>query len=245
MPSLSDLGVMQSYANIAVDIYRHASRFGAEHRRMQFEGAMRQALRTCGIPEPRIEWIDGGASFNYREWAIRTTKWAYIDAGDPDLKWWLACASQLYHEARHAEQYWLAALAMMKGTLPLPISKRGRQVLPANDGVNTRGQWLEIGWGFPQRILLQADIAKNRFQDSMIPQTRAWIDSFFGSSHNYAGFTQSHLVGRKHKSMNPYIHLAEEADAWAVERQVKRLIKAGVQAYAGAEALEGVAGLFD
>jgi hypothetical protein len=44
--------------------------------------------------------------------------------------------------------------------------------------------------------------------------------------------------------MNKYIELPEEADAWAVERQVSRMIRDRIGQRDGAEALAGLAALF-
>jgi hypothetical protein len=246
MPTLADSFVMQAYADIVLDIHRLGSSFGAAQRKMQFEGAIRNAFRTCGVPEPAMTWGPGGGTFQWTTWTLDSDANAYTaDPATADLKFWLNAVATQYHEARHCEQWWLMALGMMKGAVPVPTGAHGRSAMPLTATVNDRGQQLEKIFRYPQRILLQADSRKNSFLDSMIPLVRSWVDSVYGGARSSRGQTLKHLKHLGHKSMNPYIHLPEEADAWRVERELRRLLKGKIEARLGAQALEGLAGFFD
>jgi hypothetical protein len=246
MPTLADSFVMQAYADIVLDVHRLGSSFGAAQRRMQLEGAIRNAFRTCGVPEPAMTWGPGGGTFQWTTWTLDSDANAYTaDPSTADLKFWLNAVTTQYHEARHCEQWWLMALGMLKGSVPVPAGAHGRSAMPLTATVNDRGQQLEKIFLYPQRILLQADSRKNSFLDSMIPLVRSWVDSVYGGARTSRGHTLKHLKHLGHKSMNPYIQLPEEADAWRVERELRRLLKRKIQERLGAQALEGLAGLFD
>lgn len=246
MPTLADHAVMLAYADIVLDIHRLGSSFSPAQRRLQFEGAIRNAFRSCGVPEPAMTWGPGGGTFNWTNWTLDSDANAYTaDPATADLKFWLNAVATQYHEARHCEQWWLMALGMLKGAVPVPTGPHGRGAMPLGSSVNDRGQRLEQAFRYPQRILLQADARKNTFLDSMIPLVRSWVDSVYGGAGKARGQTLKHLKHLGHKSMNPYINLPEEADAWRVERELRRLLKSRIQARLGDRALEGLAGLFD
>ena len=72
---------------------------------------------------------------------------------------------------------------------------------------------------------------KGEFQQSWIPQARAWSDSFFGPFSRARQQTMNTLQqhGKGHHD-GAYRALAEEADAFAVQTQVKRQIKSLITA---------------
>ncbi len=246
MASLSDEVVQNAYVDYLLDIHRHWNSFGQGHRKAQLENSMRAIIRRCGLPEPSIRWEANGGSFDWTKWAIVADTGGL--ASDPQVKGdkaWLNDVIYLYHETRHLEQFWRMALGMMSGAVAIPTGPRGRGVMPATASVNARGNHLNKELSYPQLILLKADREKRSFQQGWIPQTRAWVDSVFGRGGHARGQTLRHLRHLGHRSMNPYIHLPEEADAWAVEREVRRKFRSKLGARLGDEALEGLAGLFE
>jgi hypothetical protein len=84
------------------------------------EPAMR-ALRAAGVPEPALAVADEsvsaglGAAFDVRTWTITAATPRYVqpqdDVTDAEMQ---SCAAAMYHEARHAEQFFLAAIVIAR-----------------------------------------------------------------------------------------------------------------------------------
>ena len=245
MPELASPVTQSVYTYYLIDIYRHWNEYPNARRGTLFDGAIRQVLRQCALPEPALRWAPGGGSFNWMNWSLTADQSLLnADLNRMSTRDWVNLAIYQYHEARHLEQFWLMALGMLSGGVAIPTGPRGRGVMPGNATVQARAETLNRDLGYPQVILLQAVPRRRSFRQAWIPTVRAWVDSVFGRGSRARGQTLNHLRHLGHKSMAPYISLPEEADAWAVERSVKNLFRQRIGAIEYDEALEGVARLF-
>jgi hypothetical protein len=242
LANLSDVGQQQIYVNYLVDIHTHFEKFSPAHRKMQFEGAVRAVANTVGLPVPRIGWGDGGGFFRYSDWYLELDNQAVtMNPHAVPIRKWLYYSTMPYHEMRHCEQFFLMAQAMLSGGVSIPAGPRGRSVLP-HGSISDRATALQQ-MGYPMIIVVRADQAKARFAQGQIALAHAWVDSIFGRGGRARGQTLTHL-DRGGAHFQPYINLPEEADAWAVEREVSRMVRARINAAAGDEALQGIAALF-
>jgi len=242
MPYLSDIGQEQTYVAYLADIHKHFSEFNEANRKLQFEGAIRIVATTANLPMPRIGWGDGGGFFRYSDWYLELDNNAVtMNPHGVPIRRWLYYATMPYHELRHCEQFFLMAQAMLTGGVSIPTGPRGRSVLPFGT-INSRAHGIEQ-LGYQQIIVIKADQAKKNFPHGLIALTHSWVDSVFGRGGRARGQTLAHL-DRGGKQFQPYINLPEEADAWSVEREVSRLVRAAINAAAEDDALEGLSTLF-
>lgn len=242
MPNLSDTPVQQVYVNYLADIYKHYNEFSQAHRKMQFEGALRDVANAAGLPMPRFGWGNNGGFFRFQDWYLEVDNQAItMDAHGVPIRAWLYYSTSPYHELRHCEQFFLMAQAMLTGTASVPTGPRGRSVLPFGT-INDRAEGLKK-LGYQQVMIIRADQVKKQFPQSLASLTRSWVDSVFGRGGNARGQTLTHLdKGGKH--FQPYTNLPEEADAWAVEREVSRMVRRAINAAAEDDALEGLGAMF-
>lgn len=245
MPSLSSIGPMQSYAGEMIAMYDNWSTTPESQRRSRFETLIRQLADRANLPAPLIVWSDDGGAFYYTTWTLEVDRRAAsvnprVGNGEQKtpLKDWLYYSTSIYHEMRHCEQYFMIAQALLSNKFPLPLMG-SRAVLPGGDQPSQLAAWLD----YPIMVARRAHVARSAFDVSDLPRTRAWCDSMFGSSNRIRQQTMAHL-DRRGRHINKYIELAEEADAWAVERQLSRLIRDRINQRDGGEALAGLAAMF-
>lgn len=245
MPSLSTIGPMQTYAADMISMYDQWSSTVESQRRGKFETLIRQLADTAGLPAPVVTWGDNGGAFSYGSWTLEVDrKAASIDprvgtgTQKTPLKDWLYFSTSIYHEMRHCEQFFMIAQALLANKFPMP-QMMTRNVLPGGDLPSKLASQL----GYPILTARRAFMARNSFSDGDLARTRAWCESIFGRYGRARNQTLGHL-DRGGRHMNKYIELPEEADAWAVERQVSRMIRDRIGQRDGAEALAGLAALF-
>jgi hypothetical protein len=238
------------FADAIVDVYRHfqlpAFQGHVGTRKAKFETAIRTISNYAEFPAPTIVWTADSrvaGLFHYQNWTITIPPRAVTRNPTGNLKdfeFWLEGAVTPYHELRHCEQYFLMAQAMVSGALPIPDGPRGRDALPHTASEFTRGQQL-MDLRYPIDIVARAFREKDRFSHSQIPQVRRWLDSCWG----WKG-ARSHTFEHMHRSghnMNAYKHLPEEADAYAVEVGVSRIVRERLQIKADSPGLSRVSSI--
>ncbi|MBI5259338.1 MAG: hypothetical protein HY855_22745 [Burkholderiales bacterium] len=245
MPSLSHPATMQMYANAMVTMHERWDSTVESQRRGQFENLVRQLADMAGIPAPRVIWGSAGGAFDFAQWSLEVDRRAAsIDprvgtgAQKTPLKDWLYFSTSIYHEMRHCEQNFMILQALLASKFPMP-QPMTRAILPGGD-LPSR---VAAVMGFPILIVRRASIVRAQFSDHDIARTRSWCESMWGRYGRTRNQTYKHL-DRGGRHMNKYVELPEEADAWAVERQVSRLIRDLIGHRLGNEALDGLAGLF-
>ena len=60
MPELSSSVTQSGYTTYLIDIYQHWNEYPNARRGTLFDGAIRQVLRQCALPEPALRWAPGG-----------------------------------------------------------------------------------------------------------------------------------------------------------------------------------------
>lgn len=247
MTNLNSPGIQNVYVTTLIDIYQHWNDYpNTARRKILFDGAISQALQSCGLPKPKLQWDANGGSFNWLDWSLTADLGLLnLDINAVSVRDWINMAVYQYHEARHLEQNWLMVLGMLSGAVAIPMGARGKDVLPANSSVQVRADTLNKQHGFPQTILLKAVPLRQSFQQGWIPVVRTWVDSVFGRGSRARGQTLNHLRHLGHKSMSPYIQLPEEADAWATERTIKDRFRQRIGVIQRDEALSGISSLFN
>jgi hypothetical protein len=242
MPTLADDATMDIFVNAAIAMYNSWDTQAENQRRGAFERVIREICNEVDVPIPAFSWGDDGGAFYYDEWRLDCDQRAariHPSRGAGALKNWLYYATSMYHEMRHGEQFFMIAKALLANKFPMP-QPMSRAIAPGGD-LPSR---LTAVLGYPILISRRAFVVKATLPDSAIPLVRGWCESIWGRHARMRNQTYKHL-DRRGQHINKYINLPEEADAWAVERQVSRKIRSRINSMGTEEALAGVAGLFD
>ena len=122
------------------------------------------ALRAAGVPVPQtvpaVKTQGMGGLFYPSSWTIRGSATLYgKPQGEVTAAWMRARAVALYHEARHAEQYFMAAKLLTRAQGPLTGPDLGFQALV-----------LERTWELARTAAQQAPV-----DDGARPTIRGWI----------------------------------------------------------------------
>jgi hypothetical protein len=225
---------------------------GARKRLAAVEQAVRTVAQTCQIPVPTILWQEHtGCYFEYREWRLVLDSDLVQVHIDPMRKW-LLWITMPYHELRHCEQFFLMAQAMLCGAVAIPTGRRLVSPYPAfgtvasEDVLKERKGRVEK-LGYPKFIV---NLAGTRaVAQSAIPVARACIESLFGGGAWIRKQTYNHLSydagGLRESHYTPYIQLAEETDAWNVERGLRRMFQSELNAPGREDAFAGLDWLFN
>jgi hypothetical protein len=217
--------LMDRYARGIYTLYQQWSHYAENQRRTQIELLLTGIATTANLPMPRIVWMEAdGSWFRINEWEIHATLLAVKLNPATDLKNWLHKVTSPYHELRHADQHRVIVEAYLTKALPLPtLLSRAVNATTGHLPATIRTE----GYPYPQWVIMRLRQQRDEFQQSWIPQARTWSDSYYGPFSNARQQTMSTL-----QQYNRLLHrvayraLAEETDAWAVQTQVKRRIKA-------------------
>jgi hypothetical protein len=213
------------YAHGIHSLYELWSDKAENQRRSTIESLLTGIASTANIPMPKIVWMKAPSSwFRIGPWEIHASLLAVEMNPQTDFKDWLHKITSPYHELRHADQHRVIIEAYLTKALPLPVVFS--RAVNATTGHSPKA--IEAGeFPYPQNIVTRIRMQKGEFQQSWIPQARAWSDSFYGpfsrSRQQTMNTLQAHGKGHHYGA---YRALAEEADAFAVQTQLKRRIKA-------------------
>jgi hypothetical protein len=221
---LDNPAMMERYAQGIYQLHRRWSDHAVNQRRMAIESLLSDIAGAANLPMPTIVWIPEGSSwFRIGPWEIHASLIAVQMNQITDFKDWLHKITSPYHELRHADQHRVMLEAFMNRALPLPVLFSAG--LMARDGHLPR-TIEEEGYPYPQHIVTRIRMQRLEFQQSWLPQARAWSDSFYGRFSIARQQTMNTLAQQgKGIHYGAYRALAEEADAFAVQTQVKRRIK--------------------
>jgi len=169
-------------------------------------------------------WMSTGSSFfRVKEWEIHASLWAVPYNPQTDFKDWLHKISSPYRESRHADQHRMLLEACMTKALALPVTfSKGVVAVDGHRLSTIQAQ----EYPYPVHLLTRINTQKSEFQQSWIPQVRAWSDSFYGSNARARKQTMNtRMTVGKGKHYVAYRSLPEKADAFAVQTNLKREIK--------------------
>ena len=203
------------------DSFAVAAVFESDHaldrRRMVIESLLTQIASppTCRCGGS-CGWHRGAAVRHWRM-GIRASLLAVENDPESDFKDWLHRVTSPYRRLRHADQHRVILEAYLTKALPLPVLLS--RAINATTGHLPHTIQNE-GYPYSQQIVTRVRMQKGEFQQSWIPQARAWSDSFFGPFSRARQQTMNTLQqhGKGHH-YGAYRALAEEADAFAVQTQ--------------------------
>jgi hypothetical protein len=221
---IDDPTLIDRYASGIYQIYQQWSSHAQNQRRMLVESLLRAIAATANLPMPQIVWVNAPSSwFRIAQWEIHASLLAIELNPASDFKDWLHKVTSPYHELRHADQHRVLLEAYLTRALPLPLLL-SRAVNSTTGHLPSTIQ--SEGYPYPQWVVARLRMQKYEFQQSWIPQARAWSDSFYGPFSKARQQTMNTLQqhGKAHH-YGAYRALAEEADAFAVQTQVKRRLK--------------------
>jgi hypothetical protein len=169
------------------------------------------AQGTCG----QLDFETWTLQLSFPEWSKST-----IEPSDMGEK-----AVTLYHECRHAEQWYRVAQGVAAGVFVPEGIVRGQYGVAANA--------ISQALGVPLRIALDAERTK-RFFSKHVPQllepkVRSWFTSIYGTGAAHRDQVLTNVnspdpdVARANFQL--YRNLPEEADAHEVEQQIRALWK--------------------
>jgi hypothetical protein len=225
MPSLQDSGLQDAFVRRCVPLWKnwleYSGPHGLAHRTQQWQLAISPALQSCNIPVPPIR-ASHGSFLVPANWSI---DFGY-NQNNLDINWFARGAITLYHEARHAEQWFRIAQAIASGVLPLPANwgtapPRTRAVT-AND--------ISIKCGIPQSVANHAFATRQTFPVQMTERVREWFESIYSSARQHRGEVLNHMSQPgawspyENPTPNPnfaqYLNLPEEKDAFKIQDEV-------------------------
>lgn len=222
MPSLSDTAVQNQYVASCAQLWKDWRTFGVgpfanNTRRLKFQAALNQALKQCNIPNVAFE--DGPSPFLITaQWKIKFGG-GYLNA-ELDVDTWARGATTLYHEARHAEQWYLIAMGIAAGKLLLPQNGPPANALPVTaDAIGRQ-------CGIPALTAASAFQHRNEYPMQRDAQIRGWYRSIYGAYRLHRGEVLQHLSWDNYMNPAPddnlarYFQLPEEKDAFMTQDEV-------------------------
>ncbi len=220
---LDDPAPQSYYAQGIKALHDHWAGHAENHRRAAIENLLRQVASMVNLPMPQVVWKDSGSSFfRIAQWEIHASLMSVTTNPETDFKEWLHKVTSPYHELRHADQHRVLLEAYLTKALALPVPfTRGTAV-----GGHLPSAFQREEYPYPQHIIMMIRTQKQEFQQAWIPQARSWSDSIYGAHSRFRRDTMETLMtkGKEHH-YGTYRSLPEEADAFAVQTEVKRRIK--------------------
>lgn len=233
MPSLSDPAIQGAYVSQCQQLWTSWAGFGAgpnatNTRRLMFLAAINGAIRGCGLPAVTIESpANGGCYLHADRWAIEFAA-GYLDQ-NVNVDAFGGGASTLYHEARHAEQWYRIAQGIAAGKFLLPTGDApGPKPAVTAQSIS---QYCYIALG----TAMHAFNARLVYPRDMDPMITKWYRSIFGFQRQNRGQVLQHLDWSPYFHPAPsaqfaqYLSLAEEKDAFEVQDAVLARIANALQ----------------
>jgi len=225
MPTLKDQFVVTLFASHTYKVlYKNWGTLNPRQRADSVFKSVTTALKPCGVPLPGLELktgMSGCGAFDFKPWKLQVNPGPFNN-NTINKNVFIEIASTFYHETRHCEQWWhMARYAAMVQTSFIQL---------AND------------LGISAIVAGQAMNVKMKHNDQMLALVKTWYDSVYGSGANRRDVVlhvsnlnrtgNDHVMhGFRNGAFQQYAgSLAEEKDAWAVEKlmadQLKLLIPA-------------------
>lgn len=218
-----------------------------EQRIREMHQIVSEVHRMCEIPVTSFspDRVKGNKGlFVFAEWKIELNpnylpaSFGYMNDVTEDF---VLFAEVLYHEARHCEQWWymaqyLASQYRSSSFLAHHTKKRVIKLLPPNSPVllDEGASYLSRKLWIPQRIARLAINSPLQTNDPLFQLTQGWYDSVYGEKSGKRNIVLRPLylkgnVGHQHvgglyhyknETFLRYKELAEEQDAWAIQKRV-------------------------
>ena len=222
---LDNAALQNHYARGVTTLYNNWRNLAENERRAILQRLLSEVAGMANLPMPKLVWLPSESSFfRLGVWEIHASLSAMTLKPSSDFKTWLHKITSPYHELRHADQHRIIMEAFMTKAVALPVLFSRNIVRINGDLPKTL---VQEGYPYPMQILTRIRMQKAEFQQAWIPQARAWSDSIFGRFANARQHTMNTLAAHgKGIHYGAYRALPEEADAFQVQTQVKRSIKA-------------------
>jgi YD repeat-containing protein len=196
------------YAKSAKDLYDRWRSLTPTQRQAQFQGIINSQLQISGIPALSFNQVTDSADAGVYDVGNHTIglDLAVFNQRRISLSDFQALANTIYHEARHAEQYF----RIME--------------FHAGRGLPATTMWLEVGQA-PAAVLVRAAYNRPINPDSALgrriaPFFEAIQHSYFGPGDAVRDNVLSHLDSGGRRVYVQYRNLPEELDAWRTAAKV-------------------------
>ena len=222
MTTLRDADVIADYARGAREIYVEWQDKMPAHNQGAVAQLIRTAVRSSAMPDIEFNFktfSDGsGGALNSGSWMLDINR-GYTDkhALEEYLFKWLC--GILYHESRHAEQYFYCAQAVFAGDANLTV---------ALSGSGTNAQQIGRAMNLPDKV---ANAAENTRSYRLLSQAEkntvlSWFNSVWGTQagHRAQVYTMPNLFTPGSPGNTAYINLPEEVDAYATQAEVEAAV---------------------
>lgn len=230
MASLQDTPVQDAYVRRCVEFWKNWASFGPNGdaaRTREWHVAITPVLQSCNIPVPAMLFSQSSC-LSPESW---TFNFSY-NQDHLDVNWFVRGASTLYHEARHAEQWYRIAQAIALRELPVPakfgvltpiqLQNQSAKPVTAMD--------ISKACSISQTAANHAFAARLAFPAGMKAQTKSWFESVFNSARQHRGEVIKHMytpgAWNAYENSTPdpmfaqYLNLPEEKDAFEMQSEV-------------------------
>jgi hypothetical protein len=222
MGTLSDQDTIDSFAAGAKEVYKHWQQNTAIANENAIVNLLRAAVRNTTVHPLSYSFRDfsngSGGQLTSQGWILEINR-AYTNEHALPVYLFKWLCGILYHEARHAEQYFCCAQGVHEGdlVLPTPLS-----------GVGTMSQQIGAAMGISDNAVTAAEnVGSYRLKSQGEKNTiRAWFDSVWGAQrgHRSTVYTMPNLFTLGSAGNIAYTSLPEEVDAYAVQAAVETAV---------------------
>jgi hypothetical protein len=212
----------------------------AKARGKAFAAAANAELKAAGVPEvkAKVMKMSNAGSFDFSNWTLELGKSAFTGA-KPSHGDLLDVADTVYHETRHAEQWfriarlqagkgWSATKISTKLSIPLKIAKaaKANPLTGTGTDVTEAASWYEsvYGTGRKARKKTLRALPKTRkaAEKALAAYEKVAADPKASEAKKEAAFKKLEDAEKKRDDARKAYHaLPEEADAWAVAGDVQ------------------------
>jgi hypothetical protein len=246
MPSLWDVNVQTEFADACVKLEGEWGGLIPAVRENRFKLAVNELARTIQMPEFEFHFstLSPGemGNLDFTTWRLNMSN-SFTKNNSAGGKEFYKFCSTLYHEAHHGEQWFRCVQGVARRTFPLPLLGRGGKPVSARVAGNEAQDIAEYMW-VPLHVVNRAQATRMMFPVAQTAAIRAWYDSIYGVRSAYRNGvlkTMSHSI----QGYKRYLGLAEEVDAWNLERQFRGRLKENARAAGEDWALANLGSLFD
>jgi hypothetical protein len=247
MPSLWDVSVQLDYADACLKLEEDWDTLIPAVRENRFKLAVNELARAIQMPEFVFHFskLAPGTMGNldFTQWRMNMSS-SFTQGESAGTKGFYKFCSTLYHEAHHGEQWFRCVQGVARGTFPLPLLGRGAKAVSARVAGNEAKDIAEYMW-VPLHVVNRAQATRMMFPTAQVATIRAWYDSIYGVRSAYRNGVLNTMSHSGIDGYKRYLSLAEEVDAWNLERQFRGRLKEKARAAGEAWAMSNLASLFD
>ena len=226
MGTLSDQDIIDGFAGGAKEVYKHWQQNTAIANENAIVNLLRAAIRNTPVPSLSYSFKDfnngSGGQLNSAHWILEINR-SYTNQHALPVYLFKWLCGILYHEARHAEQYFCCVQGVHLGDLVLPT---------ALSGSGTKSQQIGTAMDISDKVVTAAEsIGSYRLKSQGEKNSiRAWFDSVWGAQRGHRSnvYKMSHLFDVGSAGNIAYTSLPEEVDAYAVQASVETAIDSAI-----------------